>query len=136
MPLVKQCRAGGETAALVWLHEYFWGRDLLRQYVGATNTMTPTKCAIGRDSTSKLSPWLAHGCLSPRLIWWEIERYELEVGAGEGACLAAEPRAASPQCPHVISSLHGFYEIAMYYRIWCLAICGCRLLACMVEIAK
>lgn len=63
----------------MWLEEYVWGRDLLRQYVGATNTMTPTKCAIGKDSTSKLSPWLAHGCLSPRLVWQEIERYEKQV---------------------------------------------------------
>ena len=25
---------------------------------------------------SKLSPWLAHGCLSPRLLYEEVKRYE------------------------------------------------------------
>ncbi|CAE7525348.1 CRYD, partial [Symbiodinium pilosum] len=29
------------------------------------------------EATSKLSPWLAHGCLSPRLLYEEIRRYIL-----------------------------------------------------------
>ncbi|KAK3273243.1 hypothetical protein CYMTET_18506 [Cymbomonas tetramitiformis] len=67
---------GGETSALAYLNDYFWKRDLLRRYVGATNTMTEGKIAIGKEATTKLSPWLAHGNLSPRLLYQEIENYE------------------------------------------------------------
>ena len=27
------------------------------------------------EATSKLSPWLAHGCLSPRVLYEEVQRY-------------------------------------------------------------
>lgn len=33
-------------------------------------------CAIDVDSTTKLSPWLAHGCLSARRLYHECEKYE------------------------------------------------------------
>ena len=45
--------------------------------VGATNTMTKGKSAIGRDATSKISPWLAHGCVSPRRLFHEVDRLTL-----------------------------------------------------------
>ncbi|NVJ46896.1 MAG: hypothetical protein HWE07_07200 [Cytophagia bacterium] len=31
---------------------------------------------IGGDYSSKFSPWLAHGCLSPRQIYWQIKKFE------------------------------------------------------------
>ena len=68
---------GGERAALAWLQDYVWKRQALAlKYVGATNTMTRGRSAITRDATTKLSPWLAHGCVSPRRIFHEVERYE------------------------------------------------------------
>ncbi len=33
---------------------------------------------IAGDFSTKFSPWLAHGCLSPRLIWHEVQRYEAQ----------------------------------------------------------
>ena len=33
---------------------------------------------VGADYSSKFSPWLAHGCLSPRYIYQEVRRYEKE----------------------------------------------------------
>jgi len=76
---------GGERAALSWLHCYVWGRETLaRHYVGATNTMSKGKIAISRDSTSKLSPWLAHGALSARRLFHEVERYERRRRANKG----------------------------------------------------
>ena len=33
---------------------------------------------IGTDYSTKFSPWLSLGCLSPRRIHWEIEKYEQE----------------------------------------------------------
>ena len=33
----------------------------------------------GTDYSSKFSPWLANGSLSPKTIYWEIKRYENEI---------------------------------------------------------
>ena len=75
---------GGESAGLAWVHDYIWRREALaRSYVGATNTMTKGKSAIGRDATSKISPWLAHGCVSPRRLFHEVERYEKKRAASK-----------------------------------------------------
>jgi deoxyribodipyrimidine photo-lyase len=63
---------GGETAALARLEEYFFTTDSLKSYFSTRNGM------IGPNYSSKFSPWLAHGCLSARLINAEVERYERE----------------------------------------------------------
>eukprot|EP00929_Paragymnodinium_shiwhaense_P034665 TRINITY_DN18832_c0_g1_i1.p1 TRINITY_DN18832_c0_g1~~TRINITY_DN18832_c0_g1_i1.p1 ORF type:complete len:690 (-),score=104.54 TRINITY_DN18832_c0_g1_i1:913-2940(-) len=67
---------GGENPALVRLEEYIWQRRALKQYVGTTDWTSVGKCTASRDQTSKLSPYLAFGCLSPRLLYWEIQRFE------------------------------------------------------------
>lgn len=68
---------GGETAALDRLQEYFWDDDCLGQeYVGATMTMDLSKSCMRDKAMSKLSPWLAHGCISPRFLYEEVKRYE------------------------------------------------------------
>jgi deoxyribodipyrimidine photo-lyase len=61
---------GGETAARNRLEEYFWKRDRLHRYKDTRDGL------IGEDYSSKFSPWLAQGCLSPRQIFEEIKRYE------------------------------------------------------------
>ena len=38
---------------------------------------------IGTDYSSKFSPWLANGCLSPREIYYELKKYEEKFGANE-----------------------------------------------------
>jgi hypothetical protein len=59
--------------------EYLWDGDALGlDYVGATMTMDPAKSCMRDKAMSKLSPWLAHGCLSPRLLYEEVKRYERE----------------------------------------------------------
>ncbi|WP_375444186.1 DASH family cryptochrome [uncultured Fibrella sp.] len=63
---------GGETVALDRLHHYLWASDLIRTYKETRNGM------LGEAYSSKFSPWLAHGCLSPRLIYHEVKRYEAE----------------------------------------------------------
>jgi deoxyribodipyrimidine photo-lyase len=60
---------GGETAALERLEDYFWARDLLKA------SFTTKDGLIGPNYSSKLSPYLAHGCLSPRFLLEEIKRY-------------------------------------------------------------
>ncbi|RED94098.1 DASH family cryptochrome [Marinoscillum furvescens] len=64
--------AGGETAAWKRLHHYFWDTDELKNYKWTRNGL------LGADYSSKFSPWLAHGCVSPRAIYEEVKRYETE----------------------------------------------------------
>ncbi|WP_035467708.1 DASH family cryptochrome [Algoriphagus mannitolivorans] len=61
---------GGESSALGRLQSYFWERDLLKIYKKTRNGL------IGMDYSSKFSPWLALGCISPRKIYYEVKRYE------------------------------------------------------------
>ena len=64
---------GGETAALEHLKNYFWENDLARTYKKTRNQM------VGSDFSTKFSPWLAHGCISPKRIYWELKKYESEI---------------------------------------------------------
>ncbi len=61
---------GGETAAWERVQDYIWRRDRLRDYKQTRNGM------IGADYSSKFSPWLALGCLSPRSIYQQVQQYE------------------------------------------------------------
>lgn len=63
---------GGERAARARLHRYFFEEDRLRHYKQTRNGL------IGAGYSSKFSPWLALGCLSPRRIFEEVRRYEQE----------------------------------------------------------
>ncbi len=63
---------GGETEGLRRLRHYFWEKDLVATYKETRNGL------IGSDFSSKFSPWLAQGCLSPKLIYHELKRYERE----------------------------------------------------------
>ncbi|MFK7740912.1 MAG: DASH family cryptochrome [Planctomycetota bacterium] len=64
--------AGGEQAGLDRVQRWVWQRDALRSYKETRNGM------VGDDYASRFSPWLAHGCLSPRFVQSEVERYERE----------------------------------------------------------
>ncbi|CAI5990834.1 unnamed protein product [Closterium sp. NIES-64] len=68
---------GGETAALARVDEYVWQRDCIKEYKLTRNGM------VGADYSTKLSPWLAHGCISARYIHSEVLRYEKERVANE-----------------------------------------------------
>lgn len=61
---------GGETAGQARLTHYFWTQDRLRVYKDTRNGMLDT------DDSSKFSPWLALGCLSPRYIYEQVQLYE------------------------------------------------------------
>ncbi|KAJ4758302.1 Cryptochrome DASH [Rhynchospora pubera] len=61
---------GGESAALGRVKEYFWKNDKLKVYKETRNGM------LGSDYSTKFSPWLAFGTLSPRYIYEEVGRYE------------------------------------------------------------
>jgi deoxyribodipyrimidine photo-lyase len=63
---------GGESAGKRRVEGYLWEGDHLREYKQTRNGM------LGADYSSKVSPWLAAGCLSPRWLHREVKRYEDE----------------------------------------------------------
>jgi len=63
---------GGESAGKRRVRQYIWEGDHLREYKQTRNGL------LGADYSSKVSPWLAAGCLSPRWLHAEITRYEDE----------------------------------------------------------
>jgi deoxyribodipyrimidine photo-lyase len=63
---------GGESAGTARVETYLWAGDHLREYKQTRNGL------LGSNYSSKLSPWLATGSLSPRFVAAEIERYEQE----------------------------------------------------------
>jgi len=63
---------GGETRGLDRVDEYIWREDCLKKYKNTRNGL------LGANYSSKFSPWLAHGCITPRQIYEEVQRYENE----------------------------------------------------------
>jgi deoxyribodipyrimidine photo-lyase len=61
---------GGEIVGMARLDTYFWQQDRLRLYKETRNGM------LNPDDSSKFSPWLALGCLSPRYIYEQVQDYE------------------------------------------------------------
>ncbi len=68
---------GGAQAGWARLEHYFWQTRALSEYKKTRNGM------MGWDYSSKFSPWLAWGCVSPRSIYHAIRRYETDEGSNE-----------------------------------------------------
>ncbi len=64
---------GGEESALERLNYYCWQSKKLATYKKTRNGL------VGIDYSSKLSAWLANGCISPVTIYWEVKRFEKEI---------------------------------------------------------
>lgn len=64
---------GGTQNAIQRLEHYFWNSKKLSYYKNTRNGL------LGKDYSSKFSPWLANGSLSSKMIYWEIKRYESEI---------------------------------------------------------
>ncbi|HBH23917.1 MAG: DASH family cryptochrome [Desulfofustis sp. PB-SRB1] len=64
---------GDEKAALERLESYLWESRRIEKYKFTRNGL------VGADYSSKFSPWLSIGALSPRMIYHEVKRYEQEV---------------------------------------------------------
>ena len=63
---------GGESAAIQRLKYYLWESDLASTYKETRNEL------LGGDFSTKLSTWLSQGCISPKLIYAELKKYEKE----------------------------------------------------------
>ena len=68
---------GGSAAAYRRMDHYFWDTDAVQTYKKTRNGL------IGADYSTKFSPWLANGSISPRAIYWDLEDYERERGSNE-----------------------------------------------------
>jgi deoxyribodipyrimidine photo-lyase len=71
-PRARIVLRGGASAGHERLVHFVWHADRLRHYKDTRNGM------LAPDDSTKLSPWLALGCLSPRQVWAEVQRYEQE----------------------------------------------------------
>eukprot|EP00927_Polykrikos_kofoidii_P070959 TRINITY_DN67310_c0_g1_i1.p1 TRINITY_DN67310_c0_g1~~TRINITY_DN67310_c0_g1_i1.p1 ORF type:complete len:595 (+),score=64.13 TRINITY_DN67310_c0_g1_i1:119-1903(+) len=69
-PRGVMCFEGGEVAALARLQSWMFDADRLKEYFEIRNGM------LGEGYSSKLSPWFSLGCISPRRVWAEVQRYE------------------------------------------------------------
>ncbi|HHS95030.1 MAG TPA: DASH family cryptochrome, partial [Phaeodactylibacter sp.] len=63
---------GGESHALQRLRYYFWDEEHICHLKNTMNNL------LGNDYSSKFSPWLAQGCLSPKMIYHELKKYEAQ----------------------------------------------------------
>ncbi|MCS3664602.1 deoxyribodipyrimidine photo-lyase [Salinibacter ruber] len=61
---------GGESRGHDRINEYIWRGDFLKKYKATRNGL------LGANYSAKFSAWLAHGCITPRQIHEEVERYE------------------------------------------------------------
>ncbi|MBF00637.1 DASH family cryptochrome [Flavobacterium coralii] len=68
---------GGETEGLKRLNYYIFEKQGIATYKDTRNGM------VGADYSSKFSPWLAMGCLSPREVYHEVKKYEEKFGANK-----------------------------------------------------
>lgn len=69
--------SGGESHGLNHVKQYLWETDNVATYKETRNGL------LGSEYSTKFSPWLAHGCLSPRYIQAEVARYEKERQANQ-----------------------------------------------------
>lgn len=68
---------GGEMAALERLKDYLWTSERVTSYKQTRNGL------IGQAYSTKFSAYLSLGCLSPKLVYHEIKRFEENVTAND-----------------------------------------------------
>lgn len=63
---------GGFAAAIIRIQHYFFQSKKLAQYKETRNGL------LGADFSSKLSPWLAAGCISNSMVYQAVKKFEQE----------------------------------------------------------
>jgi len=71
--------SGGETKALNRLNSYLFETKKLSRYKETRNGL------IGTEYSSKLSAWLANGCLSAVTVYHQIKKYEDQFGSNDSS---------------------------------------------------
>lgn len=68
---------GGETEALKRLNYYLFDTKKVSFYKKTRNGL------VGKDYSTKFSPWLANGSLSAKTIYHQVKKYEAEFGKNQ-----------------------------------------------------
>ncbi|MAE53005.1 MAG: deoxyribodipyrimidine photolyase [Opitutae bacterium] len=68
---------GGTIAGRKRVERWIWEENCILNYKNTRNQLQ------GADFSSRLSPWISNGCLSPREIYWEIKKFESHFEANE-----------------------------------------------------
>lgn len=68
---------GGPISGIARMDDYIHGRQLIRTYKDTRNGL------LGETYSSKLSPWLATGSLSPGMIYHAVRHHEAQYGAND-----------------------------------------------------
>ena len=68
---------GGETEGLKRLEYYLFESKKASIYKNTRNGL------VGIDYSTKFSPWLANGSISPKMIYWKLKSYEKEFGEND-----------------------------------------------------
>jgi deoxyribodipyrimidine photo-lyase len=71
--------SGGEAAGLSRLATYVWEQHGPATYKQTRNGL------LGSNFSTRLSPWLAHGCISPGQVHQEVKAWEAKHGSGESS---------------------------------------------------
>ncbi|MEZ9698421.1 DASH family cryptochrome [Vibrio sp. 10N.261.46.E12] len=75
-PMFEQSFKGGETSGLAHLNQYF-SHDYASNYKQTRNALD------GIENSTKFSPWLALGCISPKTICLHLKHFESEHEAND-----------------------------------------------------
>lgn len=136
--------SGGEAAAHARLRDYFWEGLGLRDYHATRNHLVGTGCS------SKLSPWLANGCLSVRRVAADLRRHEAQHGANDSTralwdallwreffrVLMRQRGSALFRHGGLSATQHAPTEVDERFAHWCVGRTGLPLVdACMRELA-
>lgn len=65
--------SGGEDTGIARLQSYFWDTQYIASYKKTRNGL------IGVNYSSKFSPWLANGSISPKTIYWGVKDFEKQI---------------------------------------------------------
>ncbi|MYL23147.1 DASH family cryptochrome [Halomonas alkaliantarctica] len=70
---------GGEAAGLARLKHYVWAQNGPASYKETRNGL------LGANFSTRLSPWLAHGCMTPSQVHQEVKAWEAKNGSSESS---------------------------------------------------
>lgn len=70
---------GGESEAHARLHDYLWHQQGAQTYKKTRNGL------LGANFSTRVSPWLARGCLSARQVYAAVKAWEEENGSNESS---------------------------------------------------
>lgn len=75
--LASDLYLGGEDMGLARLQYYFYEKKLALNYKNTRNEL------LGKDFSTRFSLWLSCGCISPKLIYWELKELEQQEGKND-----------------------------------------------------